>query len=328
MMATYLSQAIQGLYRESSEDRLSQIFAATFNHSAAFRRRVLRFLECSNLDSSTLNARTQQSFGNASNRGRVDILILEHNRRARLVIENKVDAPLYAPQLLAYNRVDFLSNARKIAFVKHYFQLTVPEGWRIKHWSDFHGFLLKNPVGEGGTDAFLIENFTHHLKEMGMAQITRIGAARLRHLAHAMKVIRREQRPEFSLARSNVFTTASEFLDMLEQLVGRIREEPILLKALGKRVRFTPWIGRWGDPPQDIWIGFETGLPQKPCGIHHIGTGLFCNTKRGTCRVESYANGSEWTDRIHKFKSDLILDVYAKEAILFWKQQLTKSSSR
>lgn len=320
----YLNEVIQGHYREYSEDRLSQIFKATFNQSIIFRKRFLQFLKIKHSNPALLKAVTQQGVVSHSKQGRLDILILDGNNNPFIVIENKIDAPLYASQLHTYNKVSDLSNIRKVALVKHYFQLNVPDAWEIEHWSDFHKYLENHPISEQSIDAFLIKNFMQHLKEIQMARVSRIESWRLRDLAKAMKHIRRERKPQYSLMKSNVFATASEFLDIVEQIVDRIRQEPTLVKKLNKNVRFTPWLGYWSpdDSDDDIWLGFETQLAKKPNGLKQLGTGLFFDTKRGTYYLNSYLGGMNWYDKYHEFKNFLDSDVYIKEAIDFWKKHL------
>jgi len=314
----YLSDAIQGSYGEKSEDRLSQIFAATFNESVYFRKLLLKFLSCK-LDSKNLIAQTQQTVIAKSGRGRLDILILDSRKSPKLIIENKVDAPLLADQLKLYNQVTSLRKIQKFAFVKHFFQFSRPPFWEVRHWSEFHGFLQAQPVAKLATDHFLIYNFLQHLKEMGMSRITRIENIELKKLAEAVMKLRGRELPEISLAPFDIFETASQYVSMLEQLVDLIRQDVAFNRILKKGIRFTPWVSAWGSPPKDLWLGFESRSSRNI----QFGTGLFFDSKRGTYSIQTYVNSNKYQSIKHKFKH-LEFDEYANEALIFWRKQLNR----
>src|SRR5688572_14452767 len=99
----YLIEAIKGNYENHSEDRLSQIFSASFNHSEVFRQRVCEFFGCPSLCEAACC--TQQPYLAGKARARIDMLIRSRSNRPLVVVENKLEAGFAPDQLKRYDRI-------------------------------------------------------------------------------------------------------------------------------------------------------------------------------------------------------------------------------
>lgn len=173
--SSYLEEALAGGYSDYSEDRLSQIFCASFNHSSRFRK---LFLETVNLDSKSyaaLSAQTQISYEAGKKDARIDIIIYK-NGKPYIVIENKVDAPLTNKQLSKYNKIKDLRRCKKLAVVKHYFDSIIQGQWKIYHWADLYSaYKLAFVAGiSNQVDKFVISNFVEYLEMMNMSRVHQI----------------------------------------------------------------------------------------------------------------------------------------------------------
>ena len=154
------------------ENRLTQLAAASFNHSEVFRRCFLQFLGARNARKTTnCKAHTQQSIQRKGDIGHLDLEIIRGGRTVVLV-ENKVDAPLKAQQLRFYEGEPRLKSARKIALVKNYFDFSEDAGeWHVLHWRDFYLALSTCLDGKRkipAIDAFIVRNFNQYLEAANM----------------------------------------------------------------------------------------------------------------------------------------------------------------
>ena len=114
------------------------MFVSCFNHSPKFRTCFSKFINHPLAPHAT--ASPQRSFLKGTPK-RPDVCI-SYGKSIKVVLENKIEAPLTAGQLKTYSSIKELSGAKKIAMVKHYFEAPAhPKGWRILHWSDFCRFL-------------------------------------------------------------------------------------------------------------------------------------------------------------------------------------------
>src|SRR5262249_38042570 len=198
-----------------------------------FRRLFLRFIGYKG-DSGKFRARTQEQYAIRGPSCRADILIGEPGFPPSIVVENKIDCPLTTRQLKNYNRVHEFRSARKFALVKHYFEMERVDGWRILHWADFHS-ALRSPT-TSHIDSFVLGEFSELLEELGMARALVIKRKQLKELAQFMKAVR-GSKPSRKLGGISPFQTATDYLDMLEEIVNQMREDSFFRKRLGKTAR-------------------------------------------------------------------------------------------
>ncbi|HVS33984.1 MAG TPA: hypothetical protein VMS17_00255 [Gemmataceae bacterium] len=322
----FVLDAIKGSYGEQSEDRLTQVFCACFNNSRRFRELFLRFIRYKR-GAGHFRARTQQQYAIRGASCRADILIGEAGSLPAIVVENKIDAPLKAQQLKNYNLVGDFCDTRKIALVKHYFEMEYVDPWKIKHWADFHSVLTTSRSGGNAIDSFVLREFVELLEELGMARALVITKKRLQELAQFIKSIR-EPKPYLHLPLVTPFETAADYLGMLEDIVNQMQEEPFFRKRLGKKARFSPWLGSWwygNDAAKNRhpWLGVEISLRKVYKRIAAIHTGILFDSKHGSLWVQTCTadkSGNFLASKSHP--GDLRFESYAEKAISFWKEQL------
>ncbi|MSU78458.1 MAG: hypothetical protein EXS16_10230 [Gemmataceae bacterium] len=320
----FILDAIKGSHAGNSEDRLTQVFCACFNTSLRFRQVFLRFIGYKT-GAGHFRARTQEQYAISGTACRADILVGKPECQPAIVVENKIDCPLTARQLKNYNRVHDFRDARKIALVKHYFEMERIPGWKILHWADFHSKLAACLPTSSSIDSFVLGEFAEMLEELGMARVLVIERKRLQELAKFMKAVR-DPKPNQKLGRVSPFETAVDYLRMLEDIVTQIREEPLFRKRLGKTARFAPWLTYWYDQdPKERHpcLGVEIHLQKAHKGVARICTGILFECDSGTLTVQSYTcdkSGSFLDEKVHK--GDLRFESYAKSVISYWKDQL------
>jgi hypothetical protein len=241
-------------------------------------------------------------------------------------VENKIDAPLTTYQLKTYNRVSGFRDARKIALVKHYFEMERVRDWTILHWADLHSMLKVSSEGGEPIDSFVIREFVAILKELGMARALLIERERLRKLAHFIKSLR-EPKPNHHLDSVTPFETATEYLGMLEDIVSQLHEEPLFRKRLGTKARFSPWFSWWYEDDDKKkahpWLGVQIQLRKAYKGISWIATAILFYSKDDSFWDQSYTSYKSGTFlKSVPHKGNLRFEAYAKTAITFWKEQL------
>jgi hypothetical protein len=320
---SFVLDAIKGAHAENSEDRLTQVFCACFNNSQRFRHLFLRFIGYRGR-AGHFRARTQEQYAIRGTACRADILIGEPGNTPSIVVENKIDCPLTARQLKNYNRVNEFRHARKIALVKHYFEMEQVDGWKVLHWADFQS-KLSTPA-TAPIDSFVAGEFAELLEELGMARALIIERKRLQELAQFMKAVR-GPKPNQKLRGISPFETAADYLDMLEDIVNQMREEPFFRKRLGKKAQFAPWLSWWYDDnkPKKLkpCLGVDISLRKAYKGIARISTGILFDRERGKFWVQSNTidtSSNYLEEKAHK--GDLRFESYAKSVIAFWKTQL------
>lgn len=328
---SYLNESLRGGYDFASEDRLSQVFSASFNSSVRFQKCFFEFIRSKTFsDATCIN---QQVFL-AGSKCRPDICI-QSARRIRIAIENKVEAPLTITQLRSYSKIKELANAKKIALVKHFFEpFSAAKGWRIRRWSDFYRFLecKMRAIDQNGVDCFIMKNFLLHLEELSMKTPARIKKSDLQLLAKAIYQLRNEHGPNFSLKKP-IFEIANTYVDMLETVVNKSREEPVIRRRVGRSYRFNPGLGAYYENDKErkhmrAMIYTEIRWNKKINGLRVIGAGLiFSNRRPRNYRFVTYAQpapGGEFKKCVEYERKDLVLDLYAKHIISNWKKWLKK----
>jgi hypothetical protein len=162
-----------------------------------------------------------------------------------------------------------------------------------------------------------------------MSQITHITHDKITNLAESLFEIRNSDKPEFSLKKA-VFDTASDFLQILEQINDRIRENKLITKRIGKRHQFRPWIGGWWENDNErrhLWLGFEITMEAKYKNIKNIGTALYLfNNNKGKYDILTVIQDEKGNHigEVYKYpkNKDLHFEEYCTNAIAFWEKGL------
>ena len=334
-MSGFVTQLLDGDYRSFSEDRLTQLTAASINHSRAFRRCFLQFLGLSKRDFlADNNAETQTAVWYRQELGRLDLVINRH-RRTVAIVENKVDATLFPKQLRNYSAASELRLAKKFALVRDFFSAgSAFDGWKILHWRDFYlalCHLLQSQKRVADIDRFIIQNFIEYLEEANMHVPTRISKAAMNGLAktlHGLRYVEETNYRWFAL-KADVFQTAADWVRMMEAIFQDSRADTRIAKAARKNYRFSPQVGHWweqrrGKSKAYRWIGIHAQVCfPKPRGrTKTLGIGLFVNDNK----VWSIIAFRNWTvsDRIDECKladshSDVVLADLTRKVLKKWK---------
>lgn len=231
----YLGTAIYGRHAAFSEDRLTQIFVASFNSSKIVRRAVGELLSIP--ETTKLKAASQvHDDGN-----RIDV-VLHRDSKEICRVENKIDAPLTLDQMRRYARTGHGKKMRVVALVKRYpADADVLSQFEIFRWSSLSRSLAKQNVDPVLTDGFVSLNLQHHLKELGMAKVDRIPLARLQDIGKAIHSLRTENF-NHSLSRMDFFETATDVLSICQDLIDEARKDVTLCNRIGSTFRFNPRI--------------------------------------------------------------------------------------
>ena len=318
---SYITEALYGDYRTGSEDRLTQVFSASFNASSVFRKAVLRHLE---LDCRGRCRCTTQVSHRVAGRTYLLDACIKRGGKLVVVIENKVESKLTARQLKNYNSISAIRSAKKFCLVR-----TVspdedyPRNWNVIFWSGLHSRLrsLKSPD-------FVTQNFTDTLEEYDMIVPEKIAGSDLKKQADTLYRIRYGN-PNVSLARP-ILETMVAYKAMLQEIWRRAREDERIVKRVGRSFHFTPRLGNWcweGHERGDrkfLWIGLSIRIAKPHRGIKFLGTGICFREKRDWYAIETYvANAkSEWLDTLAYRRGDLVFADYAKQVLSFWRRKL------
>jgi hypothetical protein len=333
----YLSEAIKGKYHEGEENRLTQVFAASFNQSAIFRKKVCEL--CDIAFENSLRMVTQSR----GEEGQIDILLIS-GKRAILGIENKIDAPLDIKQLQQYERDHGFMPSEVLAIVKRLpSNLDDFGNYRIKKWSALYDAL--NRLLEGGgvdidsRDGFVLGEFKKHLEDINMARVTQIKRGHLRKLADAVDAIANRKREAVSLKDVDFFAVASDFRFVLEDLVAEVNSpnHRDLVEAVGKGTRFNPFLSNCLE--DELYAGTMISVDiylkkEKPSSINSLEAGIYFPVqKEGEYQIfASCLDPQEYELEREELKGKRIydqdnfdVDKFINETLRCWKKWLAKT---
>lgn len=327
-------QLLNGEHRSYSEDRLTQVTAACFNHSNEFRRCLMRFLGIRNAsNSSKASASTQLPVWGRGDFGRLDLGI-SRNGTLAAIVENKVESPLNVAQLKHYSRVPELKTAKKIILVKNYFDRSlVVDGWRLLHWRDFYLQLCRTRREKSlsETDRLVINNAIEYLEATHMHVPTEISKQALNDLAKTLRGIRYPKKISFSNVYSTtpVFETAADWISMMEAVFEQSRLTTKLEKAARKKYRFKPCVSHWyqngteGKNKKYPWVSIHASISfHKPRGnTAGVGFGLFVN-EYARWSVDAFrwfeGNRSDEEKRLIDGRRNVLLTELSKQVLTTW----------
>jgi PD-(D/E)XK nuclease superfamily len=324
---TYLREAMWGEYRYGSENRLSQIFSASFNQSEVFRKAVGDFFGCMTLRQAV--SRTEEGHNTKFGPARLDIVVRTRRGRPLLIIENKVKAKFGVDQPRKYCSVDELKRCRKYCLLKHYkAQSDVHHAWELRYWGGFYLHLLKQQRKQSKED-FFAENFLATLRDYEMDNPTTIKRADLKRLAKAMNEIRYSEKPDLSL-NEPTFEVMVDLKKMLADLFRKAVTTKNLRNRAGKsfrpKMRTSYW---WDDDPKMrmLWVGCDTDLKKAYKGITGFGAALILYGERHREKYDLIAyvieSNGYWRSDIKCYgRTDVDCSEFCDMAIKYWDRVL------
>jgi hypothetical protein len=330
---SYLKEILNGDYSNYNEDRLSQIFSASFNHSHLFKKTFFTAISFKPASISDYIANTQINYSTQRKDARIDIIIYRRNKPA-IIIENKVDAALTVNQLKKYDNIKDISTCKKIVIAKHFFEnFSDIKKWKIHHWSDLYAKFNEklNTENLNPIDKFIFTNFIEHLELLNMTRVYKISESELAHFSDTIYKIRNRPKPIIALSNKNIFDTGTQILSMLEEIIELAHKEPLLVESVGKNFRYRPFIDWWYlnevNEHNNLSITVHLFLSNSPNKINRLGTGFFFNNKTKKFSVSTYAqlkgDGEFIKEVEYKRKGKgIVFDDYAKQVISHWKKWL------
>jgi len=321
MKTPYLNEVLHGDYLMGREDRLSQIFSASFNHSPLFRKATLKFFNIKSFR--LLSSLTQQQYFINESPAIIDILITSKNLNF-IVIENKVDAPLPRNQLKKYDQIPEIKNCKKYCFIKHYKSISeIRKGWNLCYWGDFYILLISLRKHD-----FITNNFIEILKEYGMDRPSKIKMTDLQDLVKALYKIRYEDKPGFTYDRP-IFETLVDLKRFFTDVFRKASKEPILYKRAGKSFRPKLRVSWWYEDKklgkEWIWIGCETKLIKPYKKVKSFGAALTLYENDSKYRLVAYVTQIDdfWREQHVDYpKKDLNCSEFENMAIEYWNKVL------
>ena len=317
----YITEALYGDYRTGSEDRLTQVFSASFNSSPMFRKAIFRHLGMDGRG--RCRCMTQEAHRVGGRTYMLDICIKRGGRRLA-VIENKVESKLTARQLENYNQISVIRSAKKFCFVRTVSpDQDYPKNWNIVFWSGVHSRLRSlNPQD------FVTQNFIETLEEYDMVVPEKISGADLKRLGNALYRIRYGN-PGVSLARP-ILETMVDYKAMLQEIWRRGREDERIVQRVGRSFHFTPGFGGWYEAERErgqrhfLQMGLSIRIARPHRGIKYLSTGIYFRDRRDWYAIETHVANADrkWLDSLIYRRRELEFADYAKQVLSFWRRKL------
>jgi len=304
-------------YPSFSEDRLTQIFSASFNNSKEFRKIFLNLIGVGTRQD--LRSETQKQYGDS----KLDVLILKENK-PYIVIENKVDSTVYASQLRKYNSIKAVKNAKKVLIVKHLPDRKIPKQWKVIHWVDLYMELSKLLENRDlpEIDKFICSNFASYLKEMGMYIPPKISKKDFYEMCEFIKRIRKDGQFELSINKVAIesLLTFVLYIQEITKIVFKEKEYNDIKKKIARGrcptrqyIRINYLDDEANNKHFNIFIGSQfINLKNFNKDIWWIGAGVFIDLKGGSC-IKAFA-GKDYGWSVEYSKED---NFEVREAIYF-----------
>jgi hypothetical protein len=317
---TYLSEVIRGGYRENTEERFSQLFKATYNHSNSFQKLTNKLFGLRNRNK--IVCESEIRFGH----DRLD-LVFYSKATPVLIIENKIESTLTVSQLNRYSNNRLIPNVKKIAITKNLPLIEMPKTWKYLNWSDIYHSLLKQISNKNNIEAFLLGLLAKKMEDLEMTTVKTISKREFIGLADAMHQIKDQPFPQISLSRNAFTSVIDKYIGFLHEIYVQAMKQSWSKKLVNKR--FTPWIGHWWPEEKKkkvhLWIGLEFRFKKQIGKINRVGTGIHFYGKQQKYSIEIYtsdkANNYLPNEKVIR-SGNLNLDKYVAETISKWTREI------
>jgi hypothetical protein len=327
----YIEELTKYSDKPDSENRLSQIFSATFNNSEIFKKIFFKIIDYKYEVLEKYNSQTQISY--FDDNSRFDICIYDKDENISILIENKIESALTTNQLKKYDKIDNIKKSLKLAIVRYYFDEIDFEGWKILHWSDLYREITDSldDYKINDVDLFIIKQFLSHLEMLNMYVLPKIDKSDFKDFCDALVEIRNNQKLSFSLKSKNIFSTGETIIKYFEEIVEMSRKDADFVNSIGKNYQFNPIIDWWSpdleikEPVYNFSLSANIYLAKVYKNIQTLGIGLMIDcTKSKKHMFSIYSQTKDGAiKKEHLYESnDIIFDDLAKITINKWKKYL------
>lgn len=253
----------------SSENRLTQVFAAAFNYSATVRKVFFELIGCKEPYNSAFVATQQQDEGSS----RPDMLVyLEENLQKFIVVESKTDLKKISTNQLRRHKsyAKKKGTAERFVLISRY-QYNIPNGWTPVLWYDLAQDLMEVNLKEKSIDSFVCQNFVDFLKEYGYMKSTCITIENFEKASECIKRIRMKQTPSTSVTGLLDVQRISGFISLCLEYVNLnsdIISEKVKRKS--KAPVFSYWYENEKRDDSKITLVIKQKINNMRNGVSHI----------------------------------------------------------
>lgn len=273
----FLLEAAYGRHRPMQEERLTRIFVACFNHSIIVRKAVG---ELFGGDYNSCHAKAEmrnQTDDRRVREGRRDIEILEGGQ-VRLVIENKITAPLTYAQLWMYRRAR--KRAKVTALIKEiaFRDSRDLKGYAVKQWNQLFCLLDSYSETTKEPDGFVARQLMGYLEAHDMDTSVDLKKRDMAKCAELLHQLRFGEYPWVNLGHGQ-FKTIVDWQDFLKTILESAAESRHFVTRVGRKFRREPVFGYWndedtGEKKDDAWLGVWLTLKKSYQGVNYLACGL------------------------------------------------------
>ncbi|MCX5657423.1 MAG: PD-(D/E)XK nuclease family protein, partial [Candidatus Omnitrophica bacterium] len=277
MHEDFLLEAVHGGHRPMQEERLTRIFVACFNHSCLVRKAIGELFR-GDYNLCHAKAEIRGSKGDKRSRqGRRDIEICE-GEQVRLIIENKITAPLTFAQLLMYKRAR--KGAKVCALIK---EITIKdsrvlETYDVKRWNELYYLLDESLEKAKEPDKFVARQLMSYLKEHRMDTKVEFKKRDIAKCAEFLYQLRFNPKSYANLGYRQL-ETMGDWQDFLRTVLESAAESRHFVTRVGRKFRREPILSWWNDDnmsvkQHDAWLGVWLGLKKTYQGVKYLSFGL------------------------------------------------------
>lgn len=247
---SFLSIATDKNFGSNTEDRLTQIVVATFEHSMEFRKIFMKLLDIK-IDVAVLTLATRS----ANNDNKRPDLVVYNKNKSIAVIECKTLSKLHRRQLRSYHND---ASNRYILTIYPEAQELVPDGWRRKSWGELLHLIRETTVRDKAQQ-WMIQQVGKYLSELGVIEMSSLTQKDLDKIALFFRGVRFKKYPNIKAS------SAIKRLPILEHILVEgfniVSAEIDAKKYFGKKLRPNMWLSyEWDSIEQQGWPYLQIGL--------------------------------------------------------------------
>jgi hypothetical protein len=218
-MEGYLLTATKYNYKYDKEDRLTQVFVATFNRSKCFKKSFLRQIGFRRLTSIHSFIAVPQD---AEGESRPDITIYKDEKKV-VIIESKKESPL-DPKQLKKHKTNNPGCIYVTLTLKHE---TPAPGWTGINWYNFNQAILKITEHQKleSFERFFLEEYLSFCEATKMLRANKITKEEAKAIGKFFYQIRNKGQPSLSINKIDPIRALGKFNDILDSVLDKLRYE-------------------------------------------------------------------------------------------------------